>query len=350
MGQIPASSKPLSQAEFRTTDGAIALINLNSQIEGQLWQFRRRNISAVQGAGLVELFAMRGQFLSNIGDYEYASQLAEQLVQKFPTDANSFFARARTHTIFHRFSAALADLNCSEQLGYDDSHVNAARATILQAIGHYEQALTIRQRAVETNPNIDTLGAFAVLQLDRGDFVTAEQLMIAAQESYSGISPFPIAWLYFQWGHLCVQAGNLSCACAWFKAASHRFPAYAAAQGHLAEINAALGNDEVAIILLRPLALSADDPDYAAQLSSILSKTGQDAEAKHWRTVAAIRYEELVDCYPEAFADHASRFWLGTGADPLKALQLAQKNLEVRQTPQAYSLLNQAAVANQERR
>lgn len=40
-------------------------------------------------------------------------------------------------------------------------------------------------------------------------------------------------------------------------------PAYAPAQGHLAEVDAALGAAGAAIDRLRPLAVSSDDPEYA---------------------------------------------------------------------------------------
>ena len=61
--------------------------------------------------------------------------------------------------------------------------------------------------------------------------------------------------------------------------------------------------------------------------------------------VAAARYEELVANHPEAFADHAAEFWLAAGADPDKALRLAQLNVEVRNTPRARALLAQAVAA-----
>jgi imidazolonepropionase-like amidohydrolase len=65
-------------------------------------------------------------------------------------------------------------------------------------------------------------------------------------------------------------------------------------------------------------------------------------EALEWRARAAARYEELVARHLEAFADHAAEFWLEDGADPQWALWLAQKNVEVRQTPRAYKLLERA--------
>jgi hypothetical protein len=122
-------------------------------------------------------------------------------------------------------------------------------------------------------------------------------------------------------------------------------PAYAPALGHLAEIEAELGETETAIARLSPLAIASDDPDYAGQLARILGDAGCGELSRHWRRLAAERYDELVAVHPEAFADHAAEFWLGAGADPKKALRLARVNFAVRQTPRARDLLNQAVAA-----
>ena len=123
------------------------------------------------------------------------------------------------------------------------------------------------------------------------------------------------------------------------------FPAYAPAQGHLAEVEAALGETDSAIARLRPLTISSDDPDYPAQLARILTEVGRVEEAREWRARAAARYDELVARHREAFADHAAEFWLDAGADPHRALSLARRNLEVRQTPRAHELLSRATGA-----
>jgi hypothetical protein len=48
--------------------------------------------------------------------------------------------------------------------------------------------------------------------------------------------------------------------------------------------------------------------------------------------------------HPEAFADHAARFYLGAGANPARALQLAKLNLGNRTTPEAFDLALTAAL------
>jgi hypothetical protein len=142
-----------------------------------------------------------------------------------------------------------------------------------------------------------------------------------------------------------LEQDDLDQARVWLDAACRRLPAYVPAQGHLAEVEAALGECEAALARLRPLGLSSDDPDYAIQLDRILGEAGRTAEAARWRALAAARYDQLLDRHSEAFADHAAEFWLTVGADPRRALELARRNLEVRATPRAWALLSRATLA-----
>jgi len=86
-------------------------------------------------------------------------------------------------------------------------------------------------------------------------------------------------------------------------------PGLRAGAGHLAVIEAELGETESALARLYSLAASSDDPEHAAQLARILKDAGC-AQARHWSQLAAARYDELVATHPEAFADHAAEFWL----------------------------------------
>jgi tetratricopeptide (TPR) repeat protein len=156
-----------------------------------------------------------------------------------------------------------------------------------------------------------------------------------------------LALLDFQRGLMWLGQGDLDHARTWLSAAHRRLPAYAPAQGHLAEVEAALGETETALARLRPLTVSSDDPDYAASLARILTELDRVDEACGWRATAETRYDELISLHPEAFADHAAEFCLEAGADPHRALSLARRNLEVRQTPRAYELMARAAAASE---
>jgi len=279
--------------------------------------------AVAEQALLVDLLILRGHLLGRIADYELAAERAERLVRNAPDDAAAWLAQARTWAAFHRFPEALADLDAAGRRGADRAALEGERAAILQAVGCSAEARVLRRDAAERRPDFATLGALAVLEADHGKVTEAERLFTEARRRYRGVSPFPVAELDFRRGLMWLGERDLPAARAWFDAAVGRAPAYAPALGHLAEVDAALGARDTAIDRLRPLALSSDDPEYAASLAHMLSDAGHPQEAEHWRISAAARYDELMLRHPGAFVDHAANFWLTMGGDRPKGRQLA---------------------------
>jgi tetratricopeptide (TPR) repeat protein len=344
---IWALAGPSGIAETSTTDGTIALLNLEAQIEGRQSAARLGHSQVENQIVLIELIALRGLILGRVADYERAAHIAEQLAGDDCAGRAAFLARARTRASFHRFTDALDDLEAAERLSLDAEITSAERAAIFQALGRYDEALAIREEAANRRPNFETLGALAGLWAERGDAEKAQELYRDCRSRYRGVSPFPLALLDFQIGLMWMEHGQFDNARTWFDAARRRVPAYAAAQCHLAEVEAELGEIEAAAARLYPLAASSDDPDNAAQLARILGDAGRTEESHRWRQLAAARYDELVERHPEAFADHAAEFWLGAGADPEKAVRLARMNVEVRKTQRAHNLLSRAVSARE---
>jgi len=324
------------------TDGAIAVLNLQAQIEG----LEGPGTSA-EGAILIDLLILRGLILGRINDYERAAALADCLVSAAITDATAYLVRARTHAVFHRFPEALDDLDHADLISPQGAAADRERATILQAMGHYHEALaTYEACTVDCGGQFERVAALAGFWAERGKTETAHHFYLDSQRSYRGVSPFPLALLDFQLGLMWMRQDRLNEARKCFRTAVRRVPAFAAAQGHLAEVDAELGESEAAIGRLIPLATASDDPDYTAQLARILGEIGRGEESIAWRRIAANRYDELTAAHPAAFADHAAEFWLGVGNDPQKGLRFAEFNLRVRKTSRAYDLLAKALDAN----
>ncbi len=260
-----------------------------------------------------------------------------------PTEGMAFLARAQARAALHRFQDALNDLDMAESLDQRPAPavVAAERAAIFQATGHYQQALRLRQEAVDHHADFETLGALAGVHAELGQIDTAAALFDRGATPLPWRVPFPLALLDFQCGHMWQRHGDLERAHKLFAAACRLVPQYVPAQGHLAEVETALGQVEAAIERLRRLVGTSDDPEYAGQLAGLLG----EAESHAWRSMASARYDELILRHPAAFADHAARFWLRNNADPHKARRLARINLDVRQTPHAYELLARTQAA-----
>ena len=234
-------------------------------------------------AGLAELISLRGLIVGRIADYDRADEIAEQLVRDAPTDPRALLARARTRAGFHRFNDALADIDRAERLSLDAETANGERAAIFQALGRYDESLALREEAVKRRASFENLAALVGLHAERGEIEAAERQYEESRSRYRGVSPFPLALLDFQLGLMWMNEGRLDDARRSFEAARRRVPAYAPARGHLAEVEAELGEIDSAISRLHSLAASSDDPDYAAQLARILGDAGRDGESRHWR-------------------------------------------------------------------
>jgi len=330
--------------EFRTTHGTIALINLDDQIESLELQAAQGRLTSRWWAELVDRLTLRGQVRSRIADYERAAGIAEAIACDASADGMAFLTRARMRAWLHRFEEALTDLDAAERLGLAGD-AESERAAIFQAVGRYDEAMALRRAVVARRADFETLWAVAALHAERGEIDAAEHWFGESRRRFRGVSPFGLAHLDFQRGHMWQEQGDLGRAREWLMAAWVRLPAYARAEGHLAEVEATLGEREAAIGRLARLASTSDDPDYATQLARILYQDGRLEEATVWRARAEVRYDELMARHPAAFADHSAEFWLTVGGDPHRALALARQNAAVRQTPRAAALLSRAALA-----
>ena len=326
----------------KTTAGLIAMRNLQAQIEGHL---SRPSASVADRITVVELLLLQGHVCSSVADRERAAVLADRLVRDAPTSGPAFLVRAQSRGAFHLFSEAFDDLDRARRLGADLNAVRSERAVTLDAFGGFDEAFELRYQAVTEQATFESVGALAASYASLGDCDQAERAFNDSRRRYRGVSPFPLAMLNFQHGHLWLAAGEPARARIWFADAVALLPAYTPAQGHLAQVEATLGDTESAVARLRPLAASCDDPDYAAQLAQILADAGHDCASQSWRARAASRYDELVDLHPEAFADHAAMFWLWRNTDPERAVRLAEINLQQRDTPRARALLARAIAA-----
>ena len=82
------------------TDGTIALLNLDAQIEAVEAEVGLGRATVETRAGLAELITLRGLIVGRIADYERAEKIAEQLVRDAPSDARALVARARARAGF----------------------------------------------------------------------------------------------------------------------------------------------------------------------------------------------------------------------------------------------------------
>ena len=344
-GAAPRPGSPLSQKELPTTSPSIALGNFEGDLANaaSLVQKRPNDGEVLTTAALVYL--QHGQIYGVLADYDRAAAFAARAVKLDPKVEGSWLALAGAHGVFHRFSEELVDVAQAEKLGASRYAVASRRASVDLALGELEKARLFYEKTAKDWPTLASLGALAALYADEGRLAEAEKLFIEAQHHYSDLAPYPVAWLWLEEGRMWEKAGRLARARELFEAALERVPVHAAVVSHLAAVESQSGDRPHAIERLRALIKQSDDPEYTAQLSEVLRLDDQIDEARRLRSDAEARYLKLLAAHPEAYADHAARFYLLPGGDVKKAFAWAQKNLGWRKSLDAHTLLAQAAMA-----
>ncbi len=325
----------------RYTSGRIALANLSASIEG-LERRRVEHVRVEDLAGLSELLFLRGDLLGRISDHDRAEAVAVKAAEHFPGDATAILGLARVAERFHRFEEAHALLNQASFAGTPVTQVMGTRAALLQATGRYAEALATRELLARNDPGLPTFGALATLAAEMGDWAKAERLYVDALEVDDGVSPLPVAQLLFEWGVGAMRKGELGRAEEIFAQLETILPAHVPGRGHRAEVAVALGQVEKASDLIETLPAVSDDPEYLATHAEILATRGDHDAAANQAKRAGTAYESLLARRPEAYADHAAFFFMGVGNQPQRAVELAEMNRALRDTPRSRALLSKA--------
>jgi tetratricopeptide (TPR) repeat protein len=330
------------------TPGDVALHNLDDHIRLLELEIEAQGKAPVaRRAELVDYLLSRSQFLSTFSDFQRAEELAEPAPAEFPRDPKALLLRARYRGAVHRFAEAESDLSSAEALGAAPRDTELQRASLHIAQGReLEAALAVAERRAKSLPALERLSVVALAEAALGRFEEADEHYRAALAAYRDVSPFPVAFVSFQrgvmWAELAAQPGR---ALPFYREAVRVLPQYVVGNVHLAELELQRGERPAAERRLRPLAHQSEDPEPWSALGQLLLQgKPDDAEGRTLIARAGRRYEQLLAQQRSAFLDHAAEFWLGPGADPARALELARANLALRPTGRAHQLVLEAAL------
>lgn len=341
-------ARPAGEQSPVTTDGLLARSNLEAMIDGRKAIVARDPSSGASRLTLVTLLQARASTYGRVEDLERAQEVAEQGVLLAPGSPDAWLARAASRAALHRFKEASADLDRALAIGGEPEAIAAQRASVALARGEFDTAVGVLRARADREPNMATLSALGVGLAESGDAAGASRAFSRAVASYRDTSPFPVAFVDFQEGLLAERTGDLARAAERYRAVVRRLPGHAQGAVHLASVEMALGRLDAAEEALRTLVPQASDPEILSTRSELARRRGDAATAAREESATRARYLALLERHPDAFADHAARFFLDR--DPAEALRWANHNLEVRQTPDAFDLALTAALRAQDGR
>ena len=330
---------------FQTTDGEIALINLNS-VRRRAWSRFDEN---PQGSGhpesVLEAEQLTAQFAGDVTALDRLSALADHLA-RLDASPRTMLVRAHVASMLHRFSDARAYLDQASRSGAPSPDVERLSLNVDQACGTDLDSVLRQRRASAMSGRLEDLVTLGALLADLSEFDDADLTYRQALRQYRDVSPFPVAWVCFQlgvlWGELVVEP-ELARAEYWYRKAVGCLPCYVKARVHLAEILAGDGRTRDAEETLLP-AIASGDPEVTWRLADVLAAAGRHAEAGEALELARSGFEALLEKHLLAFADHGAEFYSGSGNNARRSLELAQINLANRPTLRAFEQAYEMAI------
>jgi tetratricopeptide (TPR) repeat protein len=332
---------------FQTTDGEIAIINLNSarlRSWSRFYQDPRRPGVAESALEHEQLMA---QFAGDLSALSRMEALAEQLAQLDALSVRTTLIQAQIASALHRFSDARHYLAQASLVGAPSAEAKRISLNVDQACGiNLDTVLDERRRIVAKTGRVEDLVALGGLLADLGKYGEAGETYRQALRQYQGVSPFPVAWVFFQlgvlWGEL-VPEPQLARAEQWYRKAIACLPCYVKARVHLAEICLTSGRTSDAEAALRP-ALASGDPEVRWRLADVMLLQGNSADAEAHMETARAGFDALLERHLLAFADHGAEFYAGSGNDCRRALDLARVNVANRPTLRAFEQAHEIAL------
>jgi len=318
-GPAPASAVSEVPKLPKSPEGTAELQRLASELE-----LAKDPVTAMPLA--FALATIRGR----LEDYEDVLARSQAWLTARPGDPEALNMRVKALAAVHRFADARAlldklppDMREEQEMSIDD------------ATGHFDRSGPARAQRAAANPSTVNLVGYAGSLAIQGRTADALAVMHKAAAGIADNAPELFAWMLFQWGRIYELDGKLATAREFYAEAHKRLPGYLEATAHLAQAMIATGDTAGAKTLVEGELAHDRHPALLALAVQLGHPELLDETKREW--------ERYVAALPEAFSDHAARFYLTV--DPARALVLAQANLANRDTPEARSLVAEAALA-----
>ena len=341
-----AQAASLEAERIALTAGDIAAINLESARQRAWNRFWRAPEQPQIAELIVEQEQLTAQFVGDLAAFDRLETLVHELARGEPESARAALIATQVACSTHRFAEARESLAQAVARGAPMDATERLLLTIDQATGTNLLAVLAARRERTARPgHWEERIPLGALLADLGEFEEADRTYVMALRTYPDVSPFAPAWAAFQLGVLwgeSVPRPDAERAAKWYRTAIDYLPCYVKARVHLAEILLDEERTRDAAALLAPV-LESSDPEVSWRLGDIAQAAGDADEAALHLAAARSGFEVLLARHPLAFADHVAAFYLGSGGDPARALDLAKQNLDNRPTARAFELYANAA-------
>jgi tetratricopeptide (TPR) repeat protein len=292
--------------------------------------------------GLGAAFFQKARETGDIAYYDLAEQTLKKALALAPPDfraADPLVHMASVYMGEHRFSEALAYAQKAISTGAGNLAAFAIEGDAYTDIGDYGEAATAYSTLQSLGRTISSPLTLAYMSDSRmaylrylhGDSAEAIWLLNNAITAalQTNVARENLAWLYFELGERYFQTGDLGSAALSYQAGITADPNHYRSLAGLAKVRAAQGKLEDSILLYQRSIAIIPFPVYVAELGDVYKKVGRLHEAEEQYDL--VEYIGHLSKLNQVLANRElAMFYADQGIKLLEALELAQKELEVR--------------------
>jgi tetratricopeptide (TPR) repeat protein len=290
--------------------------------------------------GLGDAYSRKARESGDVTYFHLAEQALRKALQLRPQ-----YSEALRHLAFvlyaqHDFAGAAEEAIKAIELDPTDGHADGVLGDAHLEVGQYSQAQEALQRMLDLKRDLYAYSRLSGLKSLRGDTAGAVEDLKQAIEAgqTEGRPQEHSAWAQWQLGNEYFALGNLREAEGQYRAALATYPDYYRALAGLAQVQVAQHHYPEAIDLYQRALAIVPMPDYAAALGDVYTQLGHPEEArKQYALVEYIGYLNTLN--KVLYNRELAAFYADHNMKLTEALDLAKKELEVRQDIYAYDLL-----------
>ena len=270
------------------------------------------------------------------GDYEPYARAESALAEAFrraPEGAGPFVTRARLAFAVHRLDDVEPDLARASRTLLLKKPERRAIRELRAAVAFQQGALTVAEARftalAAARPTPTILSRLAQVHWKSGDVATADALFLRALDLTPSRDLERRAWLELMRGLLDLDQGRLEAAERHYVQASDILPGWYLIDEHIAEIYALRGQLVSAARQYKTLVDRTHNPEFMDALAALYAGLGRHSESESMTAQARLRYEALLERFPEAAAGHAFEHFLEAGHID-RSVAMAERDAQLR--------------------
>ena len=239
-----------------------------------------------------------------------------------------YFLKANVALKLHRLDDADAALDAVPNSA-DNAEARLIRADLDFQRGRYGDA-EASYRAVAAEKSWGAFARLAHFIAKMGDPDGADRLYQEAQDELTAKELRALAWLDVQRGFLDFCRGRFADAQSHYRRADAAYPGYWLVAEHIAEVSAAEGRFDAAIVMLERLAAAVSRPDLAQAIGELHRLAGRSAAAAPWLGKALAGYRQSAERGEVHYWHHLADYYAEVEGNGAAAIEWAQRDVQLR--------------------